>query len=177
MPSPSELSGWAGRILDSLDETTVTTGRVVTWLQNNLYQLNLAIETEFYVEDGYILPDMIATESGIYEQMYICDYFSKKANANLGANAYDWTEIDGDKQGKIRRVSKNEVAKTYRALGTDCKEQLKKLIDWAQEQDLVLAGQILYNDRGEIAQGGLICECSPPTDLVSCYSTIWVETE
>lgn len=171
--TPSEISGWAGRILESLDETVLTTGRVVSWLQNNLYQINLALGTAFYTQAGYIEPSMYPTESGIYEQMYICDYYTKKANAALGANSYDWTEIAGDKQGTIRRVSKNEVAKTYRTQSTDCKTSLKELILWFQEQDITLASQILYNDRGEVSNDGLIPLCYPPAEYY-CTSTVWI---
>jgi len=173
MASPSQLSGWAGRILESLDEAGITTGRVVSWLQNNLYKINNALSTGFYSEDGYILPEMTLNESGIYEQMYICDYYEKKGNSALGAFAYDWTEIQGDKQGSIRRVSRNETAKTYRSYANDCRANLKELINWYQEQDRVLIGQILINDRGQIADGGLLEYHQPPTHYYG-NSTIWV---
>ena len=173
MASPSQLSGWAGRILESLDETGISTGRVVTWLQNNLYRVNNALSTGFYTEGGYILPDMTMNESGIYEQMYVCDYYSKKANLALGAFAYDWTEIRGEDQGSIRRVSKNEVAKSYQAQAKECKVDLKELINWYQEQDQTLVAQLLYSDRGQFADGGLMDYCQPPTHLYN-NSTIWI---
>lgn len=173
MASPSQLSGWAGRILESLDETGISTGRVVTWLQNNLYKINNALSTGFYTEDGYISPEMTMNESGIYEQMYICDYYTKKGNAALGAFAYDWTEIQGDKQGSIRRVSKNEVAKTYQQYAKECKSELKELIEWYQGQNQTFVAQILLNDRGQTADGGLIDYHQPPTHLYS-NSTIWI---
>jgi hypothetical protein len=173
MASPSQLSGWAGRVLESLDETGISTGRVVSWFQNNLYKVNNALSTGFYTEGGYILPDMTSNESGIYEQMYICDYYSKKANSALGAFAYDWTEIRGEDQGSIRRVSRNEVAKTYQAQAKECKVDLNELITWYQDQGRTLVSQILLNDRGAIADGGLMDYCQPPTHLYH-NSTIWI---
>lgn len=172
MASPSELSGWAGRLLESLDETYISTGRVVSWFQNNLYYINNALSTGFYLENGYILPQMTTNEAGIYEQMYICDYYTKKGNAALGAFAYDWTEIRGDDQGTIRRVSKNEVAKTYKQYSIDCRIDLKQLIKWYEQQTQLLLGQVLYNDRGQMADGGLMEYSLPPTHMY-LNSTIW----
>lgn len=173
MASPSQLSGWAGNILETLEETGISTGRVVSWFQNNLYKLNNILSTGFYTEDGYILPEMTTNESGIYEQMYICDYFNKKGNAALGAFAYDWTEIRGEDQGTIRRVSRNEIAKTYQQYAKDCKADLKELISWYEEQNQILVGQLLYSDRGQFADGGLMDYHQPPTHMYS-NSTIWV---
>lgn len=173
MASPSELSGWAGRLLESLDETVISTGRVVSWFQNNLYHINSALSTGFYLNDGSILPEMTTNESGIYEQMYICDYYTKKGNAALGAFAYDWTEIKGEDQGTIRRVSKNEVAKTYQQYSKDCKTDLKQLIKWYEERTQVLLGQVLYRDRGQMADEGLMDYSLPPTHMYS-HSTIWM---
>lgn len=173
MTSPAQLSGWADRMLDSLGETGVTTTSVVVWLQNNLFRLNLALETGFITNSsGYIDPDMTQNESGIYEQMYYCSYYNKQANMMLGANGYDWTEIRGEDQGSIRRVSKNEIAKVYRAQTADCKIQLSELIDWYTSQDLMLAGQILLGDRGDIASGDLLDYCQPPTEYTT-HSTVW----
>lgn len=173
MTSPAQLSVWADRMLESLDETGVTNTSVVTWLQTNLFRLNLALETGFITNSsGYIDPDMVPNESGIYEQMYYCYYYGKKANQMLGANAYDWTEIRGEDQGSIRKVSKNEIAKTYRAQAAECKIQLKELIDWYSQQDMMLVGQILLGDRGNIADGDLMDYCQPPTEYTS-HSTVW----
>ena len=174
MTSPSQLSGWAGRILETLDETGISTGRVVSWFQNNLYRINSSLSTEFYVDSGAIEPDMTMNQSGIYEQMYICDYYSKKANSALGAFAYDWTEIRGEDQGSIRRVSRNEVAKTYQSMAKECKADLNNLILWYEEAQAIVLGQILLNDRGQIGDGGLMAYHQPPTNYYD-NSTIWIE--
>lgn len=171
--SPSDLSGWIIRVHENLDETGISTSRGVSWFQNNLYKINIALETGFYTETGWIYPSMTQNESGLYEQMYICDYYNKKGNSALGAFAYDWTRIEGDKQGGISRVSKNEVAKTFLQYAKDCKSQLNELIRWIEEEDLILVGQVLLRDRDDIAQGDLMAY-SPPSHLYS-NSTVWTE--
>jgi hypothetical protein len=174
MTSPYQLSVWAERILDSLDETGIANSLVVTWFQNNLYKLNLALGTGFVTNSsGYIEPDMNQFESGIYEQQYFCYYYKKKANANLGASSWDWTEIRGEDQGTIRKVSKNETAKTYLQLSKECEQSLKDLIEWYAEQDMVMVGQILLGDRGDIASGDLMYNYQPPNQYFDYHSTIW----
>lgn len=169
--SPSDQSGWIERVHETLSETGISVSRGVSWLQNNLFRINLALETGFYSLTGYIYPDMTPNESGLYEQMYICDYYSKKANSALGAFAYDWTEIQGDKQGSIRRVSRNEIAKTYLQFAKDCKVNLAELIDWMKTNDAILLGQITLGFRDDVAQQDLMQYC-PPSELYS-NSTIW----
>lgn len=180
MPTtPAQLSEWAERILESIDETGIGAARTVTWLQHNLYRLNSALSTGFYLESGNIYPDMPQGVSGIYEEMYYCDYLNKKANAALGVHSYDWTEISGDEQGTIRRVSKNEVAKTYRTMSKDCQERLDKLVKWylGTLTDIVFAGQVLYGDRGTVADFGLINFHAPPTEYYSNNNTVWLDDD
>ncbi len=161
MASPADLTGWAIRILDYLDESGISVSSTVSWLQNNLYRINLAIGSGFYTESGYILPEMSPTVSGLYENQYYCFYYNKKANSTVGAFAYDWTSIEGADQGSIRRVSKNEVAKTYRSLATDCQAALADMVKAYNEGDVTALGQILWGWRGEVAGNDLLCPCEP----------------
>lgn len=174
MTSPAALSTWADRILDSLDETGISNASVVTWMQNNLYRLNLAVGTGFVCNSsGYIEPDMNQYESGIYEQQYFCYYYKKKANQFLGAAGYDWTEIRGEQDGSIRKVSRNEIARTYMTSAKTCQDSLAELIKWYQEQDVMLMGQILLGDRGDLAAGDQLSYGQPPTQYIPSTSTIW----
>lgn len=176
MPTcPEQLSGWAGNILDSLSETTVTTGSVVLWLQTHLGVLNAKLNTAFDLnESGCITGDMAQSQSGIYNEMFICDYYSKQAAKNLGASAYDWTVIEGEDQGSIKKVSKNEIAKTYRGLSTDCISNVNDLVKWYNSQyNKALPLQVLYNDRYDTSATALICS-SPPAGLYSRDNYVFV---
>ena len=177
MITPSDLSGWVQRIHESWGQTGIATSRGVSWMQMNLPKLNILLSTGFYISGEDIVPDMPFEVSGIYEEMYYCDYLNKKASENLGAAAYDWTEISGEDQGTVRRVSKNEVAKTLNLMSKDCKERLDKLVDWYMSQNTDFPGvyQILYNDRGTVADFGLINYNSPPTAYYSQNNTIFIQ--
>lgn len=165
-----EQTVWAGLILESLGDEITPTGSVATWLKSNLGILNLRLEEAFYLSGDCILPEMNQNISGIYTEMYYCFYYNKLANKNLGAAAYDWTEIAGDEQGTIRKVSKNEVAKTYRLLSKDCREGLDTLTNWFKgTKEAGLPTQVLYGDRFGGSNFGLL----PPPSCYSQCNFIW----
>jgi len=130
--SSLNISGWAGEIIDEMELSGVTTGSIVSWLENNLGSLNNSLDTsfEFLSGDvsGIILPEMSLTEIDIYEKMYECQYLSKKARQAASLGLTDWLQIQGDDQGLIRKVSKTEVAKELRGQAKDCKEELFNFI-------------------------------------------------
>ena len=177
MTSLSDLSGWAGRIIENMPSGATTVGRIASWLQNNIYRVNTTLvqfpEDSFYWSGDYLVPDMNMNISGIYEEMYYCDYMRKQAMNLVGAAAYDWSEIQGEDQGTIRRVSKNEQAKTYRTLCKDCEENIASLINWYNTTYSTgeLACQVLYSERLSGSNTGLL-PLLPPSYLYS-YNTIW----
>lgn len=175
MTTPSQLSGWAANILNGLSDTTTTTGSVVLWLQSNLSKLNLAIETSFELVSGaYIDPALNMNQSGIYEEMYYCDYLRKRASNLLGGtNFKDIVEFAGDEQGRVRWVSFNERAKTYKTLANDCNTSLKELINWYLDaQSEASCYQILFNLRDDPAGYGLK-DYTPPNSFYRASNTVW----
>ncbi len=173
MISPSQLSGWAGRILEGLGDTVTSTGSTVSWLQHNLYKLNLAIDSSFYLSGEYIDPDMSGNQSGIYEEIYYCDYLRKRASQLLGGTSFqDVIEFKGEEQGTVRFSSFSERAKAYRTLAADCTTNLNELIDWYTEISGQYAYQVLYNLRDDPAGYGLK-QYSPPESYYSRYNSVW----
>lgn len=173
----SELSGWAGQILESLSESGTTTGSVVTWLRGNIGTLNTYLKTSYINSGDCITPDFDMASSGVYTEMYYCYYLSRKASYSLGAMSFDWQEIRGEEQGSIKRVSNNERAKTYRQLAKDCDERLKKLIDWYNyDNNSPAPSQVLYNQRAGVADSGLRDPgyYYPPANYYSEYNFIWI---
>lgn len=167
----SDLSGWAGRILENLSETGISTGRVVLWMETNLYRLNMPFGTSYAISGEYIEPEFTQNISGVYEEMYYCEYLNKKANSFLGAAGYDWVEIEGEEQGRYKKVSRNDTAKTYLALAKDCRERLSALITWYIQNDTPLeADQVLFNERIGGSEYGLLF---PPNDCFNGSNTIW----
>jgi hypothetical protein len=172
----TELSGWAYRIQGNLEDSTVSVGMIISWLQNNLYKINISlpVPVEYSISGDSIAPDMTSAISGIYEEMYYCDYMKKKCRMSLGAASYDWVEVDGADQGRIRRVSKNEQAKTWRTLYQDCEKRIDELIKWYEDtySEYPMADQILYNERCSVSEGGLQVFV-PPYQLISPYNSVW----
>ena len=176
-----DQSGWAGEILDSMGETGTTTGSVVTWLQNNLGSLNTKISTSHYLSGvsgsgTCIFPDMNMATSGIYTEMYYCHFLSRKASQTLGALSFDWTFVEGDDQGAIRRVSNNDRAKTYAQLSKDCRDRLDELVKWYNfENNYAAPRQILGNSRVGSANSAMRDANSvyPPESIYSSYNVIW----
>jgi hypothetical protein len=136
MPADSSnLSGWAGELIDLYGLSGVTTGSVVVWLETNVGSLNLALHSEYATVSGSGIVDITGglmgdMEMDIYSQMYECYIYKKKSvqAAQLGFN--DWIQLDGDQQGGIRKVSKTELAKELRNASRDCNKDLDKQILW-----------------------------------------------
>lgn len=150
MTCAPELSGWAGRILEYLPETGfASTGSIVSYLKFNLSKLNNAIYTDFILSGECIVPDMNQAQSGIYQQMYFCDYLAKRAIQSIGAAAYEWIEIEGHDQGRMRRTAQTTVAQSFRLEANSCKAELQSQIDnYNEGQFTTIAGMVVYQDRG-----------------------------
>ena len=101
------------------------------WLANNIGVLNNKIYTNFSVESGYFTPTttFLQEERAIYKQMYLQEFYTKKTRQVLRGidSAVDFITLrEGDTM--ITRTNKNELAKTYRALASDARAELEKLV-------------------------------------------------
>lgn len=124
------FSGLSAYTIDQLDATGIlSTGQVVSWYKTNIGTLNSIFLTSYVPSGEFTSPPLDYASSGFYSKLYMCQYYDKMARQNLGAAAYDWSEIrEGD--SVTRRVSKNEQAKTYLSLSKECKQEVK---DWATQ--------------------------------------------
>ncbi len=136
MPANStDLSGWAGELIDLYGLSGITTGSVVVWLETNVGSLNLALKTEYGTVSGSGILDITGglmgdMEMNIYSEMYECYIYRKKSIQASQLGFSDWVELEGDEQGKIRKVSKTELAKELRASARDCNNDLNQQILW-----------------------------------------------
>ena len=101
------------------------------WLANNVGQLNNRIYSSFEVEDGNFMPSgaFRQEEHAIYKQMYLYEFYTKKTRQVLRGvdSAVDFISLrEGDTA--ITRTNKNELAKTYRGLANDAREEMEKLV-------------------------------------------------
>lgn len=155
-----DLTDWAGRILENLQSGTATAGQIVSWLQRNPYRLNGAFGTSYVLSGSAIEPTITPNHSGVYEGMYTCWYLNKRAIDTLGVAEFDLVESEMDQQGRMRFVSRNERAKTYRSLAKDCSEKLAELIKEVDdaEDSSPLVAQIVFGDRQNMVYGDNQCD-------------------
>ena len=107
----------------------------------NLGRLNTLIDTCYsgsYTTGEYgemtsytITPDIGSEEMAIYQKIFELDFYSKQARNTLksaaGYGGGDWTTLrEGD--STITRANRNEVAKSYKSLSTDTRQELDKMI-------------------------------------------------
>jgi len=101
------------------------------WLDNNVGLLNTKIFTAFSVENGCFIPtgNFKQEERSIYKQMYLYEFYTKKTRQVLRGidSSVDYITLrEGDTM--ITRTNKNEIAKTYRSLANDARDELEKLV-------------------------------------------------
>jgi hypothetical protein len=155
-----DLTAWAGRILENLQSGTSTTGQIVSWLQYNPYRLNAAFGTNYALSGSGITPTITRDHSGIYEGIFTCYYLNKRAMDTLGVAEFDLVESEMNQQGRMRFVSKNEKAKTFRSLARDCDIRLADLIKKIDDDQggFPLSAQIIFGDRQNMIYGTNPCD-------------------
>lgn len=101
--------------------------KIVFWFTSNIGQLNALVGSCYEAELEVISPDLSDIDKVIFKLLYTIYYYDRLITCNLGASAYDWSEvIEGDTT--LRRVSKNEVSKTYLQLKKALEDRLNRLI-------------------------------------------------
>ena len=101
------------------------------WLANNVGLLNTKIYTQYSVQNSNFVPTgtFQQEERAIYKQMYLYEFYTKKTRQVLRGidSSVDFVTLrEGDSM--ITRTNKNELAKTYRGLANDAREEMERLI-------------------------------------------------
>lgn len=111
------------------DDTSVV--KILEWLKANLGQLNDLISSSYEIVGNDAVPELGLDESAIFGNIYLMNYYQRQQKNNLGASSYDtdWSEIV-EADTRIRRVSKNELAKNYRLLSNDIRDYLYKISEY-----------------------------------------------
>lgn len=118
------------------------TSRLSGWFldNSNAGKLNNLIGTQFSgvcfenptgAITGYgLMPEPSSDQYSIYKMLFDYEYYKNEARSvaqSSLSNGNDWTSLsEGD--SAITRVNKNEVAKNFRALARDTKEDLEKAV-------------------------------------------------
>jgi hypothetical protein len=97
------------------------------WLESHIGELNIACETSFNTVSGFCLPPMDFTEIAVYQEMFTSYYYKRSAQNLLGAAQYDWTTLQ-EADSRVVKVSRNELAKTFRNLALDADNRLRYMV-------------------------------------------------
>jgi hypothetical protein len=120
-----EIADEIYRELDSPDDIHIPS--IVFWIKSNIGYLNNLLSTSIVLQEEGFSPELTEEQKIIFKFLYQIKYLNKKIRDNLGATAYDWSEIsEGD--SRVRRVSKNEIAKTYLTQRKDMEEVLDRVV-------------------------------------------------
>ena len=129
---------------DEFDSETgySTLSSISGWLANNIGLLNTILYTAYSGSGaadndseypGYTILSPSGSfrfeESDVYKQIYLTNYYTKKARAVLKGidSSVDFISLrEGDSM--ITRTNKNEIAKTYRGFAKDAQERLDLLV-------------------------------------------------
>lgn len=100
------------------------------YLKINLGSLNNSLDTNFTIDDAQTLdPTPSESVKVIFKKQYLVYYYGKKSLSNLGAAALD-SVIDISSDGaRVRRVSKNDVSKSFNLLKQSAQRELNDLVN------------------------------------------------
>lgn len=97
------------------------------WLSNHVGDLNVNINSCFSYASGFITPPLNYQQVAIYEEIFNEYYYNLSAANLLGASQYDWTRLT-EADSTVVKVSRNQLAQTYRGLRKDSQEKLRYLV-------------------------------------------------
>lgn len=109
------------------DDTTIV--KILSWLQNHIGDLNNLIGTNYHIIGTDTDVELGNDEASIFALIYLMNYYQRQQKINLGASAYDWSEVV-EADTRVRRVSKNEIAKNYRLLSNDLRDNMNKMVEY-----------------------------------------------
>ena len=130
-------------------EIAASKTRIAAWLETNIGQLNILLNSTFRVDaNNDVSPDLMDEETAIFIQLYLKAHYKRESQnilKNLSTSSYtapstaittmsDWTELrEGD--SSIRRVAqvsspqqKVQVAQTYRTFAEEADIKLSELV-------------------------------------------------
>lgn len=133
MPLNYQIEDIAQEIFLDLDEPSdISVGFIKFWLRGQVGVLNNLLGTSYVLNDSgnEISPQLGEDEKAIVKSLYSWNYYKGMIRRNLGASGFDAVlELSSD-GGVVRKVNRNEVAKTYLQMANDEKDNLKTLLNF-----------------------------------------------
>lgn len=112
------------------EPSDISIASICFWLDSNVGKLNNLLATSFGITEGTnnFDSEFGNIEKVIFKQIYFCYYFNKQMVANLGEAAIS-TTLEWDSDGsRIKKINRNDIAKTYKELKKICQEELREMV-------------------------------------------------
>jgi hypothetical protein len=122
----------AQEVFVDLDEPTdISVGLIKFFIRGQVGNLNNLLGTSYQLNDSgnEITPQLGEDEKAVMKSLYIVHYYKGMVRRNLGASGFDAVIELSAEGGTVRKVNKNEVAKTYLQLANDERSNLKSLVN------------------------------------------------
>lgn len=123
---------------------------IAFWLQTNIGLLNTELGTSYTLSDAKEIVDgtteIDINTAAIYKKLYLIHYYDRKIQENLGASSVSSLLEVGSDGATVRKVNKNEIAKTYVSMRKQAREELDTLIN-ARNFGLISPVQVAGNDN------------------------------
>ena len=131
------------KVVDIADEiyrelgspSTLSIPAISFWVRTCVGELNNKINTTYSVDlTSLEIKDADACEVeqeevSIMKKMYLVYYYGKEVRSSLGVGSYDHVILAKDKWTAIRKVNRNDIAKTLSAIKKEETEELNKLVN------------------------------------------------
>jgi len=129
------------KVVDIADEifrelgqpTDLSIPTISFWVRTNVGNLNNRINTTYIVNSitlEILDSDSVEiglNESAILKKMYMVHHYDVKFRGVLGASSYDLVTLVKDKQNTVRKVNRNDIAKSFLQAKKDAIEELERL--------------------------------------------------
>jgi hypothetical protein len=128
--SGTDLGAFASGIYNDLmlaSGSPFSVSYISGWLMNHVGELNVSCETSFNTASGFAIPALNFQEVAIYQELFTVYYYKRSATNLLGCAQYDWTTL-AEADSRIVKVSRNELAKTYRGFVNDAETRLRYMV-------------------------------------------------
>lgn len=109
----------------SISETYIS-----AWVRTNIGKINNSINTDFELigQNLEIVPAIGENEKVIVKMFFLCHWYDRLFRNAINSAEDGVIEVDSF-GGKVKKVNKGEISKTYLAAKKDCQEDLNDMIN------------------------------------------------
>lgn len=119
----------AAQIHEELGEPSdMTIASISFWLQTNLGELNVLLNSDFVLGDDLEVGGLGVEEAAILKKMYECYFYGKRMKETLYAAGVDQVISVTSDGSSVKKLNKGTLSKTYLDAQKQCKEDLNMMV-------------------------------------------------